>query len=381
MAGGIDEKGSFRDIKLIRNNQVIETLDLYDLFIYGFSSINKRLRTGDSILVAPRLNIVNVLSGVNRPKKYEMRDDETYEDLLKFANGITSTADLDNVTLQRLDKNEVLIFSPSFEELKLLSPKNNDSLSIREYKYGSVDVNGAVKIPGNYKIRNGETLSDLILRAGGYEDYAYPFGGFLNNLRSEEINKISRERLYDQFLRNLIDNAGIVGDATDPSIGLVLEELRTVKDSGRVIAEFDLDAIQADPKLDTILEDGDDIFIPTLTQQVYIYGEVNNQGAIRYTPNEGVSYYIEGSGGFLSSADRKTIFIVHPNGKTESLSPNSRALSFANNNNSDLVYPGSIIYVPRSAEITSTVQTAAIWAPIISGLALSLASVSSLNNN
>ena len=110
MAGGIDEKGSFRDIKLIRNNQVIETLDLYDLFIYGFSSINKRLRTGDSILVAPRLNIVNVLSGVNRPKKYEMRDDETYEDLLKFANGITSTADLDNVTLQRLDKNEVLIF-------------------------------------------------------------------------------------------------------------------------------------------------------------------------------------------------------------------------------------------------------------------------------
>ena len=381
MAGGIDEKGSFRDIKLIRNNQVIETLDLYDLFIYGFSSINKRLRTGDSILVAPRLNIVNVLSGVNRPKKYEMRDDETYEDLLKFANGITSTADLDNVTLQRLDKNEVLIFSPSFEELKLLSPKNNDSLSIREYKYGSVDENVAVKKTGNYKIRNWETLSDLILRAGGYEDYAYPFGGFLNNLRSEEINKISRERLYDQFLRNLIDNAGIVGDATDPSIGLVLEELRTVKDSGRVIAEFDLDAIQADPKLDTILEDGDDIFIPTLTQQVYIYGEVNNQGAIRYTPNEGVSYYIEGSGGFLSSADRKTIFIVHPNGKTESLSPNSRALSFANNNNSDLVYPGSIIYVPRSAEITSTVQTAAIWAPIISGLALSLASVSSLNNN
>ena len=80
-----------------------------------------------------------------------MRDDETYEDLLKFANGITSTADLDNVTLQRLDKNEVLIFSPSFEELKLLSPKNNDSLSIREYKYGSVDVNGAVKIPGYIK--------------------------------------------------------------------------------------------------------------------------------------------------------------------------------------------------------------------------------------
>ena len=59
------------------------------------------------------------------------------------------------------------------------------------------------------------------------------------------------ERAYDQFLRNLIDNVGIVGDATDPSIGLVLEELRTVKDSGRVIAEFDLDAIQVDPKLDT----------------------------------------------------------------------------------------------------------------------------------
>jgi protein involved in polysaccharide export with SLBB domain len=382
MAGGIDDNGSYREIKLIRDNKVVESLDIYELIILGRNNVSTRLRTGDSILVSPAMNIVNVLSGVNRPFLYEMKDDETLQDLVKFANGISSDADLDFIQLQRLNKNNIEILSLNYEELKNYKIRNNDSLIIREYKYGTVNISGAVKIPGKYKIVDGDTLKDVLERAGGYEEYAYPFGGFLNNARSIEINKIATERLYDNYIKNLIDNAGLSGlSGTDKNLQFILRELRKVEDVGRVIAEFDLDVLNAKPELDTVLEDGDEIIIPLLTQQVYIYGEVNNQGAVKYEPNEGLAHYIEGSGGVLTSADTNIIFVVHPNGKTESLSLRNNRLAFASNMRNEIkIYPGSIIYVPRSATLANPVQTAAIWAPIVSSLALSIASVASINN-
>ena len=382
MAGGIDDNGSYRKIDLIRNNQVLETLDLYELFVFGMNNVNTRLRTGDSILVSPRLNTVNVLSGVNRPSLYEMKKGETFSDLIKLANGISPDADTEVIQLQRIENNQINVIALRLDDLDSKQVKNNDSLSIKEFKYGNVKISGAVKIPGNYKIINGDTLSELIIRAGGYEDYAYPFGGFLNNSSSIKINKEARERLYEQFLKYLIDNAagiGASGGAADISLPVILKELREVEDVGRVIAEFDIDVINAKPELDTVLEDGDEIIIPNFTQQVYIYGEVNNQGAIRYGAGKSIPEYISGSGGFLTSADQDIILVVHPNGETQSFS-NQNKLAFNSYRNQIPVFPGSIIYVPRKASVSSNLKSAAVWAPIISSLALSIASISSLNN-
>ena len=76
MAGGPSESGSFRSIKLIRNNEVIETMDLYQTFIYAKYNFNTRLRSGDMIFVNPVNNILNVNGGVKRPGEYELLADE-----------------------------------------------------------------------------------------------------------------------------------------------------------------------------------------------------------------------------------------------------------------------------------------------------------------
>ena len=162
---------------------------------------------------------------------------------------------------------------------------------------------------------------------------------------------------------------------------LVLEKLKDTAVSGRVIAEFDLDVLKTKPELDTILEDGDEIIIPNITQQVYIQGEVSNPGAIRYSPNKDINYYLKYSGGALDSADITNVFIVHPNGETTNLSTNSRLSFIIADNKSQSIYPGSIIYVPRTTNLASSVETASIWAPIISSVALSLTSLSVLNNS
>jgi len=157
--------------------------------------------------------------------------------------------------------------------------------------------------------------------------------------------------------------------------------LRDVPISGRVIAEFDLDVLQAKPELDTILENGDQILIPNITQQVYIQGEISNPGAIRYSPNKDVAYYLRNSGGALDSADLKNIFIVHPNGETTNLANISRPSFFISNDERSLIYPGSIIYVPRSTNLASSLELASIVAPILSSVALSITSLSVLNNS
>ena len=93
MAGGIDEKGSYRQIELIRDNVVINSIDLYDIFIHGKSAFGQRLRSGDSILIKPTNELVAITGAVKRPGVYELTSDEDYSDLFAYGNGFSASAD------------------------------------------------------------------------------------------------------------------------------------------------------------------------------------------------------------------------------------------------------------------------------------------------
>ncbi len=381
MAGGINEYGSYRNIQLIRDNEVIDTLDIYQILIYGKTNLSRGLRSGDSILVNRIGKIVSIESGVLRPGKYELLDGESFNDLINHANGLNRNADTNNLVLKRVDAGESKVVDINYDQLASTKVIDGDGLFIREYKFNSVKIDGAVRNPGTYILPLGTKLSQLIEDAGGYEESAYVFGGFLNSKKAFEINKVSKDKLYDKFLNNLILGPGSSSRPMDQSFLTILEQLRDVPISGRVIAEFDLDVLQAKPELDTILENGDQILIPNITQQVYIQGEISNPGAIRYSPNKDVAYYLRNSGGALDSADLKNIFIVHPNGETTNLANISRPSFFIPNDERSLIYPGSIIYVPRSTNLASSLELASIVAPILSSVALSITSLSVLNNS
>jgi polysaccharide biosynthesis/export protein len=376
MAGGINDDGSYRVINIIRDNKIIESLDLYDIFVHGKSNFGPRLRSGDSVFVSPYKMLVNVFSGVKRPAQYELKENETFKDLLLFANGLTSNADLSSIAFERIKKGNIELSAINeIDELSSIKVKDGDTLFIKEFNIRTVTLKGAVTIPGDYKITEGETLSSLIKRAGGYKPTAYPFGGFLENKQTLEINLEVKDKLYNNFLETLLLKIQIPGD----SLPYVLHELKKSPVSGRVMAEFDLDLISENTNLDTTLQDKDSILIPYITQQVYVYGEVNNSGAIRYMPNKGVNYYINNAGGIKRSSDKKNIYVVNPNGATSLIQTNN-LLSKLSPEKQQLIYPGSIIFVPRNTSL-DTAQSAAIWGPIISSLALSLTSLSVLDKN
>ena len=383
MAGGIDELGSFREIKLIRNNKHIETIDLYNTFVYGKSNHRFRLRSGDSIVVSPSINIINVLSGVNRIGSYELKQNETLYDLVNYANGLNSSADINFIQLQSLNKDSVITTKLSVEDFPNVIAEDNDTLIIREYVYYNISISGAITSPGDYKIRRGDTLSTVIKRAGGYLQSSYPFGGYLDNIKSKELNLMASKSLEKSFLLSMLTNGSSNGKQEGGEVSSLMSIFSNDSDyvvPGRKIVEFDLDVIKAYPELDTVLEDGDALTIPTNTNQVYLFGEVSNEGGVRYSPNKSIEYYINLSGGILDSADISSAYILSPNGETINYITKNGRLSFLRSKQDILIYPGSIVFIPREGQIQNKTLIASIWAPIISSFALSIASISALNN-
>ena len=378
MAGGVDNKGSYRKIDLIRNDEVIKTIDLYSIFIEGKSGFGDRLRSGDTILVRPSIKMVTLSGAVKRPGLYELKEDENFSDLLKYGLGLADNADLQSLRVERPSGElSTFIEIANINEINSIEVQSSDNLNVRSFERRSVRILGAVNRPGIYTIAKNETLSSLIKKADGYKDNAYPFGGVLNNNKALELNVIAKEKLYTTFVQRMITK----GDQlfASESLPFILEELKRSEVNGRIIAEFDLDVIKANPNLDTTLDDGDEIIIPIKAEQIYIFGEVNQIGAVRYQPSKNINFYISSIGGLLESSDAKNIFVVHPNGEINKLNYGNRLSMLNNRSNDILIYPGSVIYVPRKINSRDASLVASIWAPIISSTATTITALSVLN--
>ena len=378
IAGGPSDFGSLREFVLKRNNETISKIDLYDVIIKGDISTNERLRSGDVIHISPVNNLVNITGGVKRPDNYELLKDETFDDLLFFANGIKNNFDSNNVRHISFKDGAALERPVKLNQLSSIVPKSGDSLYIGEFVYRTVTIEGAVENPGSYKIEEGATLSSLIKRAGGYLESSFPEGGIYINQDAKIIAETYKDKLIQDITKNIaskITSPSVAGNADQSTLSIVTNEIRNQDVSGRVVVEFDLRKIALNKNLDTTLQDGDSIFIPRKTNNIHILGEVKNPATIAYFQNITISGAIKSSGNYTEFADKKNIVIIEPDGSINFVTNRWGMIS-----SSDL-QPGSIIYIPREIGEIEGIDKWAIYTPIIGNLALSLASLASLNNN
>ncbi len=379
ISGGPSDIGSFRSIRLIRNNETIDTLDLYNTFISGEASFNIRLRSGDLIFVDPIFNLVTLVGGFKRPGIYEFLENETFESAMLFGNGLNNLADTSNIKIFSISEGKIEeIFVDDLDSLKNVSSKDGDRLVIGEFKLNEVEIKGAVQNPGKYLINQGSGIEELIELSGGYTKNAYPFGGILENDAAKAINRISQEKLYKEFLDRLsmlASSPDAVGTSFETMITL-MNEIKDAPVSGRVSAEFDLDILKNNPEKDVLLQDGDTIVIPELINQVYVFGEVQNQGSTSYIGDKDISFYIDNRGGYKSGADKRSVYILYPDGNTKKISKNifQGKLELE-------VYPGSIIYVPKKINDNFLItKSAQAYATILGNIGVSLASISVLKD-
>lgn len=260
-AGGITDIGSVRNIQIKRNGRTVHTIDIYDYLLKGEYEFFY-LQEEDFIFVPIQEKIVSINGRVQRPMKYELREDENLNDLLHFAGGLPASAKTNNVRLNRLE----LVpgddaSGPAFEKQRLIinldleeiaeSPTGDyqlfdgDSIHIKSLNvetFNDVIIEGKVVYPDNYQLFIGEKISDLILRAGGLREDAYMDRAYI--VRRDLSN---RQREYIPInLRSIFPDSVTVNTASPENLELqykdqliifsqsIFLERRTIIASGRV---------------------------------------------------------------------------------------------------------------------------------------------------
>ena len=177
-AGGINDKGSLREIQLIRNNKIIVTVDFYSFFIDGKNNFsNTKLIDGDVIHVPNVKKRISISGEVNRPSSYELTSNESLSQIITYASGFTSEASSTLILVQIIpaeerlsDDNARTSIAINYRNKESMILNNGDSIYVPPIS--SVDSNvfvyGRVKSPGLYPANT--TLKNLLDIAGGFDD-------------------------------------------------------------------------------------------------------------------------------------------------------------------------------------------------------------------
>lgn len=170
LCGGPTPMGSYRDIEVIRGNQVKRTADLYDFLVNGNQKDNILLQEGDVIRIPYYKNRVTLSGKVKRKGKFEMLDSETFRDLLKYSGGFTDDAYRGSVTVVRITETEKKIIDLNSDQFNTFIAKGSDQYFVRKLQdeFGNrVVISGAVQRPGQYQLEEGMSLKSLVEKAGG----------------------------------------------------------------------------------------------------------------------------------------------------------------------------------------------------------------------
>lgn len=242
------------------------------------------------------------------------------------------------------------------------------------YEAGAVLLTGEFNSPGLYTIRKGERLSELMARAGGLTEQAYPYGGVFTRRSVREQQQEGFQRTARELNTSLLALAAQenVNGQSIIAAGDLIKTLSETEAVGRMVVEADPRVLAQRQDLDPILDGGDTLHIPKKPTYVLALGDVSNPGAVQFQPGKSVSEYVAEAGGTQSTADDGRVFLVLPNGSAQPVRS-----SFWRRSNA-VVPPGSTIIVPKNLQPLRTLGIVRDVATIFGQLATAVASVAIL---
>lgn len=176
LCGGPTPMGSYRDIEIIRGNQVKRTADLYDFLVNGNQTDNILLQEGDVIRIPYYKNRVTLNGNVKREGKFEMRANETFSNLLSYSGGFTDNAFRGAVTVVRITDTEKKIIDLAADQFDTFKAAGSDKYVVGKLQeeFGNrIVISGSVLRPGQYELAPELTIKSLIEKAGGVTRDAY----------------------------------------------------------------------------------------------------------------------------------------------------------------------------------------------------------------
>ncbi|MCH8474839.1 MAG: SLBB domain-containing protein [Opitutales bacterium] len=366
-AGGVDpERGSYREISIIRQNEVRKQVNLYDFLQKGVLPITQ-FQDGDVILVEARGNVVPVIGNVTNSALFEFSgEDVPLSRILQYA---APNPDATAVTVRRYARGNQSTLVRSLDELEgvMLRPGDQVRVSGRHVsKNILINFTGEHEGPGYQVLPKGARFREAVdlIVSSAYSDMESL------HLYRESVAKRQKE-LLEQSLDNL--ERSIVGATSSlmeeaqlrrieaEIVQGFIERARNVEPRGQILFE------SLDRAMDLTLRDGDTIYIPSKNELVNIHGEVKYPNTQTFRDGERVSHYIERAGGFTENADERDIIIIRTNGFIDTVGRGRRAT----------LNPGDeIIVMPKpdekrflfAREISTIIYQVALSARVVIGL-------------
>lgn len=395
-AGGPSASGSFRNISLRRKGAPPQNLDMYDMLLFGERSSDVRIQPDDVVHVGPVGSQSAIIGSVNQPAIYEMRPQETVQDLIRMAGGLSPVADDRRLTLERLqDRDTVRVMELPMRDATLHSLRQGDVLRAISVvaaegsqlpRNKRVRIEGEVRQPGIYVLPPGSTLQDAVTAAGGLTHSAYVYG---TEFTRESVRKGQQEN-YERAVRDMevefartvaVQRSGTADEAASQaqrsaSTTRLIERLRALQPSGRVVLEVASDSLTLPPML---VEDGDRIAVPARATSVGVFGSVFSTGNYLYNESRRLGDYLRLAGGPTRGADEDSVFVIRANGTVVSARQtegwfNQGALE------SQPALPGDTIFVPEEFDRTTFLQSAKDWTQVLYQFGLGVAAFKSLSN-
>ncbi|MFC7049681.1 SLBB domain-containing protein [Emcibacter nanhaiensis] len=334
--------------------------------------------------------VVSVDGAIRQPGVYPVVKKTSLDALLSVSGGLsndanTSRIEVANYVIEDSSKqffiNWDYVNSANQDLAKvLINPGGGVRVSslFSNFEPGAVLLSGEFREPGVYTIRKGEKLSDLIVRAGGFTDQAYPYGAIFTRKRVKEIQQAQLKQAA-QSLQSAMVSASVKKNVDADSLmaaQTLTDQLTSAEVIGRVVIEADPVKLLLDPSKDIVLEAGDALYVPKRPNFIVTVGDVLNPSALQFVPGKGVAQYLDEVGGFTRSADEDRVYIVYPNGVARPVN-----LSSWGGDNDLSVPPGTAIVVPTDFSPYDTLTLVKEIGSIVSSLAVSAASLAVIFTN
>ncbi len=269
-AGGPNDNGTFRQIEIIRNNEIIRRLDIYDFLVKGDQKNNIRLQDQDIIRVPTYRIRVEMDGEIKRPALFEILPGESLQDVIRFAGGFTDQAYTALIKVSQISNQQRRLSDILESDFKNYVPLRGDKYTIQrilERYENRVTINGAVFRPGEYELQNGLTLTQLLQKAAGLKEDAFT--------GSASIIRLKPDNTTEEISFNLRD----ILNKTVSDIPLKREDVILIS------SIFDLRD----------------------QYRVTIKGEIRHPGEFAYADSMTVNDLIVSAGGFTEGASAKRI--------------------------------------------------------------------------
>jgi len=357
------------------------------------------LQDGDKIYVFSQrslnpLDKVSVSGEVMKPGVYPLGGDMNILNLVLAAGGPTDKAYLKEVEITRYtveDGKKRVSKRMSINLAKVLVEKNGGNIALQAYDEvlvrkisqwsdrARVKIKGEVVFPSEYTVENGEKLSSLLKRAGGFTAKAYlPGAVFMReSIREEQQQKIDESTA--RLKTEIAQLEGSIATLSDPQVmkhkqnGLeaakrVLVQMEKTEAIGRLVIELqDIEALEKS-EFDITLIDGDTLIVPKKPEQVLVLGQVYNTVALLYRKKYKLDDYIEIAGGMTRMADKGRTYVVRASGLVE------RVKYWGGTS----IYPGDAIVVPEELEQFNLLDSTLDWSRALMQIGVGAASLKTI---